>query len=33
VETVRDCGFQGATFAPKRAGEVLHLPHRRSGND
>jgi hypothetical protein len=22
VETVRDCGFQGATFAPKRAGEV-----------
>jgi hypothetical protein len=22
VETVRDCGFQGATFLPKRAGEV-----------
>ena len=22
VATVRDCGFQGATFAPKRAGEV-----------
>lgn len=22
VETVRDCGFQGATFVPKRAGEV-----------
>jgi hypothetical protein len=22
VETVRDCGFRGATFVPKRAGEV-----------
>ncbi len=22
VATVRDCGFQGATFVPKRAGEV-----------
>jgi len=29
VETVRDCGFQGATFVPKRAGEVAiyHTDH------